>query len=129
MGSSKMIFYQTYIRFMGLWVQCQNQALFLIFLNSPLFKFLSFLRKSRKGFLSKVCVKPHGLAKVNTCARKSQQGQLVIEYVLLLTVVTVLASQIIRLMIGQGATPDEQGMVVQKWSSVINAIAADIIDN
>lgn len=61
--------------------------------------------------------------------KEAQKGQLVIEYVLLLTVVSLLASQIIRLMIGQGATPDEQGLVVQKWSSVITSIAADIIDN
>lgn len=61
--------------------------------------------------------------------REAQRGQLIIEYVLLLTVVTFLASQIISLMIGQGATPDEQGIVVQKWSAVITAIAADIIDN
>lgn len=94
-----MLFYQTYIRFMSFWVQCQNPRSSGL-INSKL--------KNKK---------------------QSQKGQLVFEYVLLLTVVTFLASQIIRLMIGQGATPDEQGLVVQKWSSVISSIAADIIDN
>lgn len=84
---------------MSFWVQCQNPRSFEL-INSKL--------KSKK---------------------EAQKGQLVIEYVLLLTVVTLLASQIIRLMIGQGATPDEQGLVVQNWSSVITSIAADIIDN
>lgn len=59
----------------------------------------------------------------------NQKGQLIIEYVLLLTVVTVLATAIIRLLIGQGATPGEQGLIVQKWSSIVNAISADLIDN
>lgn len=59
---------------------------------------------------------------------KSQQGQLVIEYVLLLTVVTVLAGTLISVMIGQGDTPAEQGLIVRKWSQVVQAIAEDIID-
>jgi uncharacterized protein (UPF0333 family) len=78
------------------------------------------------------CQNPVAPGLINTKLKdkkQAQKGQLVFEYVLLLTVVTLLASQIIRLMIGQGATPDEQGLVVQKWSSVITSIAADIIDN
>lgn len=106
---------------------CQKQWLVLAItcLYIPLHKYKA-LNKS----LNQIFIK--GIKGYKTRIRlnkKGQEGQLIIEYVLLLTVVTVLASQLISLMIGQGATPDEQGLVVRKWSDVINAIAADLIDN
>ena len=61
--------------------------------------------------------------------KKGQEGQLVIEYVLLLFLVTVFAGQVVRLLIGQGSSADEQGMIVRKWVSIVYAIANDMIDN
>lgn len=61
--------------------------------------------------------------------RKSERGQLVFEYVLLLTVVAVFAMLVVRTFIGQGGTTGTQGLIVQKWTSVINAISSDVIDN
>ncbi len=86
-------------------------------------------RPEIKCILSKIGFLDHLDDSPKKSVKDGQEGQLIIEYVLLLTVVTLLASQIIGLMIGQGATADEQGLVIRKWSSVINAIAADLIDN
>jgi uncharacterized protein (UPF0333 family) len=85
---------------------------------------MGIIDKCQKRFF-----KPISKLKPNKQKTKAQKGQLVIEYVLLLTVVTVLATSVIRLLIGQGATQDEQGLVVQKWSVIVNAISADMIDN
>ncbi len=62
-------------------------------------------------------------------SKKAQKGQLIIEYVLLLTVVTVLAGTLISAMIGQSDDPSSQGLIVRKWTQVVQAIASDVIDN
>ncbi len=62
-------------------------------------------------------------------SKSNQKGQLIIEYVLLLTVVTVLAATLIRVMVGQSDDPTSQGLIVRKWTQVISAIASDVIDN
>lgn len=63
--------------------------------------------------------------------RKKQRGQLVIEYVLLLAMVTTIGMLFITLMIGRGGvgpggTP---GLIVQQWMALVNAVANDLPDN
>lgn len=62
-------------------------------------------------------------------SKTDEKGQLIIEYVLLLTMVTVLAGTLISGMIGQSDDPASQGLIVRKWSQVVQAIASDVIDN
>lgn len=62
-------------------------------------------------------------------SKTDEKGQLIIEYVLLLTMVTVLAGILISGMIGQSDDPASQGLIVRKWSQVVQAIASDVIDN
>lgn len=81
-----------------------------------------------KGFIS-YCQKRSHRFELKTTKTKAQKGQLVIEYVLLLALVTMFASQVVQLLIGQGGTPEEQGFVVRKWAAVIQTIATDLIDN
>ncbi|MCO5113747.1 MAG: hypothetical protein M9899_06190 [Bdellovibrionaceae bacterium] len=62
---------------------------------------------------------------------QGQRGQLVIEYVLLLAMVTTIGMLLITLMVGrggvgQGGTP---GLIVQQWMALVNAVVSDMPDN
>ena len=52
-------------------------------------------------------------------------GQVVIEYVLLLVVVSSLGAIIIRDLVSRKATPEESGILVAKWHSILRVIAED----
>ena len=52
----------------------------------------------------------------------NRAGQAVIEYVLLLVVVSSLGAIIIRDLVSRG---DEPGILVQKWDDILNTIAHD----
>ncbi len=54
---------------------------------------------------------------------KKNSGQVVIEYVLLLVIVTSLGAIIIRDLVSRN--PDEPGLLVAKWHSIIKTIAED----
>lgn len=60
---------------------------------------------------------------------KKQEGQLVLEYVLLLATVTLLGTLVLRLLIGEGGQGGESGLILQKWTAVIQTIASEVIDN
>lgn len=54
---------------------------------------------------------------------KKNAGQVVIEYILLLVVVSSLGAIIIRDLVSRN--PDEPGLLVAKWHSIIRTIAED----
>jgi hypothetical protein len=54
---------------------------------------------------------------------RNRKGQAVIEYVLLLVVVTSLGAIIIRDLVSRNA--DQPGLLVAKWHSIIKTIADD----
>lgn len=62
--------------------------------------------------------------------RKNQQGQLVIEYVLLLSVVATLGMLMITLMVGRGGVGKEgtQGIIVTQWMAIVGAVSKDLPD-
>jgi hypothetical protein len=53
----------------------------------------------------------------------NQSGQVVLEYVLLLVIVTSLGAVIIKGLVSRNQ--DEPGLLVAKWHSIIKTIAAD----
>lgn len=57
-------------------------------------------------------------------ATRKNSGQVVIEYVLLLVVVSSLGAIIIRDLVSRNQ--DEPGLLVAKWHSIIKTIADDI---
>lgn len=95
-----MVILKTYLLTKSLFKQSQNHGFFIS-------------KKSRLNFKK----------------LSDQKGQLIIEYVLLLSVVTVLAGVFIGQMIGKSDDPASQGLIVRKWSQVVQAIASDVIDN
>lgn len=52
-------------------------------------------------------------------------GQVVLEYILLLVVVSSLGAIIIRDLVSRKATPEESGILVAKWHSLLRVIAED----
>ena len=58
----------------------------------------------------------------------NQKGQLVIEYILLLMVVTLMATMLTRLLIGQAGPDGDKGLIIQKWQMIVDTISLDIID-
>ena len=57
---------------------------------------------------------------------QSKKGQIVVEYVLLLVVSVSIALLITQTMVSRDA--DSPGFLIQKWSELINFIAADDIE-
>lgn len=62
--------------------------------------------------------------------RQNQRGQLVIEYVLLLSVVATLGMLTISLLVGRGGVGPEgtQGLIVQQWMAIVNTVSTDLPD-
>jgi len=60
--------------------------------------------------------------------RLSQQsGQIVVEYVLLLSIAVTLAMVIISLMVKRDSTdPENSGALIQKWRGIQETIAKDV---
>lgn len=57
---------------------------------------------------------------------KGQEGQLVVEYVLLLAVVATIGMLMITLMIGR---EDGKGLIIQKWAILVDTVSKDLPDN
>jgi hypothetical protein len=58
---------------------------------------------------------------------RSESGQVVVEYVLLLVASVVLAMLITRLMVGRD--PGNPGFVISAWNSIVEEIGADKADD
>ncbi len=62
--------------------------------------------------------------------QKRNQGQIVVEYVLLLVVTIIIAVALTKGLVGtSGDAPDEQGVIVQKWYQLISIIGSDRADS
>ncbi len=57
---------------------------------------------------------------------KKNRGQIVVEYLLLLVVGVALATLLIKQLASRD--PENPGMIVQKWNSILQTIGDDIID-
>ncbi|HPI41477.1 MAG TPA: hypothetical protein PLJ21_11775 [Pseudobdellovibrionaceae bacterium] len=57
---------------------------------------------------------------------KNNRGQIVVEYLLLLVVGVALAALLIKQLASRD--PENPGMIVQKWNSILQTIGDDIID-
>lgn len=62
---------------------------------------------------------------------KAQRGQLVLEYVLLLAMVTTIGMLFITLLVGRGGVGPggTRGLIVQQWMAIVDAVANDMPDN
>jgi uncharacterized protein (UPF0333 family) len=60
-------------------------------------------------------------------AIKSQRGQVVVEYVLLLVASVTLALAITKLMVGRD--PGNPGFVISAWNAIVEEIGADKADD
>ena len=58
--------------------------------------------------------------------RKKQQGQIVVEYVLLMTVAVAVAILLVKQIAGRES--GNEGIIVQKWKNILKVIADDIPD-
>ena len=58
--------------------------------------------------------------------RKSQSGQIVVEYVLLLMVGVMIATFITSLLVSR--SDDNPGVLTTKWRQIIQTIAEDTVD-
>lgn len=56
-----------------------------------------------------------------------QSGQIVVEYILLLSVAVILAALITKTMVG--SDPDNPGFVLTAWRSIVTTIGADHADD
>lgn len=56
---------------------------------------------------------------------KNQQGQMVVEYVLLLVVAVTIAFTIRMALVKKGETAEESGAVLKKWQEIQKVIAED----
>ena len=63
----------------------------------------------------------------NQSSVRSQRGQIVIEYVLLIVLGTSLAMLITTTVVSRN--PDSPGFLVKKWFDIINTIGADTADD
>ena len=55
-----------------------------------------------------------------------QKGQIVLEYVLILTVTVALASFIVSSMVKRSENADERGFIINSWVKLIDVIASDV---
>lgn len=65
-------------------------------------------------------------------SRKGQEGQLVLEYVLLLSVVATIGMLFILLLVGRGNQTEQgaqRGLIVQQWMAIVNTVSQDLPDN
>lgn len=72
-------------------------------------------------------VNGRGMGRQRRRKTKRQAGQIVVEYVLLLSIGVVLALSVTKALVGRGA--DSPGVVTQVWNSVNQAIGADLADD
>ena len=56
----------------------------------------------------------------------NQSGQIVVEYVLLLSIAVTLAMVIISLMVKRGDDSDNSGALIQKWRGIQETVAKDV---
>ncbi len=56
---------------------------------------------------------------------KNRSGQVVIEYILLLVLVTGLGAVIIKGLVSRNPDPAETGILVAKWQRILETIAQD----
>ena len=59
--------------------------------------------------------------------RFDRRGQIVVEYVLLLTVLLALATLIINFTISR--SPGNEGFIIQKWMGIVETISQDYPDS
>lgn len=59
--------------------------------------------------------------------RQHQKGQIVVEYVLLMTIAVAVAVLLVKQIAGREA--GEEGVIVKKWKNIIKVIADDVPDN
>ncbi len=57
---------------------------------------------------------------------RSQSGQIVVEYVLLLSIAVTLAMIMISGLVKRGDDTDNSGALIQKWRNIQEAIAKDV---
>ncbi len=57
---------------------------------------------------------------------KNQQGQIVVEYLLLMVVVVSIAAVITKTFVARSDNPSEQGMVIKGWNKMIQFIGNDL---
>lgn len=57
--------------------------------------------------------------------RKSQSGQILVEYVLVLTVSVSIAALLINLLIKKAGGPEDSGLLIRAWSGLAKTIAED----
>ena len=57
---------------------------------------------------------------------KNEQGQVAVEYVLLLAVGVTIWLMLVNLLVSRN--PDKPGLVVNKWQEIINVVAEDRIE-
>lgn len=57
---------------------------------------------------------------------KNKQGQVIVEYVLLLMIAVSIAALVVKQL--GSRSPDEPGLIVLKWQQVLQAVAKDIPD-
>lgn len=55
-----------------------------------------------------------------------QNGQVVVEYVLILVVLIFLASQTIKILVSRDPNPQNTGAIVKVWNITLNTIARDL---
>lgn len=59
-------------------------------------------------------------------ARSGQGGQIIIEYILLLVITAGIAAFLVRAL--GSRSPDNPGLIIQKWIAVSNEIGKDLPD-
>jgi hypothetical protein len=65
----------------------------------------------------------------NHVQRKSQSGQIVVEYVLLLVVATAIAVIIMTTLVKRDTSePENSGALIRKWKTLQNGVATDSQD-
>ncbi len=65
--------------------------------------------------------------KANSSLHKNQEGQIVVEYVLLLVMAVTMALIISTTMVGRNE--DEPGFLISKWNALIRVVAQDQSDD
>jgi len=54
---------------------------------------------------------------------RQNRGQLIVEYILLIVIVTVAAAMISKMMVGRG--DGSQGVIIIKWTQLLNMVGED----
>lgn len=59
---------------------------------------------------------------------RSQRGQVIVEYLLIMVLMVAIAATLTKRLVGRGDSDDQKGVIVKSWSRIIKAIGNDLPD-